>query len=88
MAGAEPHTALTSAAERTELAPTNTSLAVDNRCLACASKLTLGKRFISPVDHDSTLEPKAVLTVAAAAADRQITVVAEPSVEILSLDEP
>jgi hypothetical protein len=47
----------------------------------------LGKRFISPLNDDSTLQPKAVLTVVVAA-DSQATVVAKASVEILSLDEP
>src|SRR6202043_1221897 len=41
----------------------------------------------SPLNDDSTLQPKAVLTVVVAA-DRQATVVAKASVEILSLDEP
>jgi hypothetical protein len=44
-------------------------------------------RPVSPLNDDSTLQPKAVLTVVVAA-DSQATVVAKGSVEILSLDEP
>lgn len=40
----------------------------------------------SPVDNDSTLQPKAVLTVVVAAGS-QGTVVAKAGVEILSLDQ-
>lgn len=40
-----------------------------------------------PVNYDSTLQPKAVLTVVVVA-DNQGAVVAKASVEILSLDEP
>jgi hypothetical protein len=50
-------------------------------------KSTFGKRLLSPVDDDSTLQPKAILTVVVAA-DSEGTVVAKASVEILSLDEP
>jgi len=50
-------------------------------------KTTLGKRFISPVNDDSALQPKAVLAVIVVA-DSQGTVVAKAGVEILSLDEP
>jgi hypothetical protein len=50
-------------------------------------KSTLGRRLILPVNHYSTLQPKAVLTVIVVA-DSQGTVVAKASVQILSLDEP
>ena len=58
-----------------------------NRRLACAPQIDFGKRFLSPVNDDATLQPKAILTVVIAA-DSQATAVAKASVEILSLDEP
>jgi hypothetical protein len=58
-------------------------------------KSMLGLRFptrlwvnpLFPVNDDSTLQPKAVLTVVVVA-NSQGAVVAKASVEILSLDEP
>lgn len=47
---------------------------------------TSSKQFLSPVNNDSTLQPKAVLTVVVVAGS-QGTVVAKAGVEILSLDQ-